>query len=450
MFNRLIRKEDGVTMVLALAFMAISVPIITAALGLASTLTVDSTVKSQIARDQFSQIGADELGIHQILNPPDEGYLETLWLDGNGDGLPDGDTIVTVINGDDTTIDIHPGDPNISPIDGEGLVITKTVFPFAAPADSGIASAHTYTIRVENTTLDRFIPLNWIHDGLPEGFTYVADSVTSTDFDVYLLAPPTETWRDKFDPETGLDTPAYLQISWDLNPAGITLQPGQVVEMSFGAEATNIPTGQYCNIAWVEPEGSQTRTGATARITVGNPADSVCASEKGDVDTSVTAAPDPIDPTRIYATYVVPIVNTSNQSLHLWWVRFKLPDDFIYIEGSTSGTITGNDPLPTSQQGRRQILNWIFDDPRPTIPSWDDTHYITFDSVAPTTPGTYFVEATVFFKEFNDQAYSWPDAVVKVMDTYEITVTDGGNTDSSTTVFLLGSDSEVVRGNKGH
>ena len=78
MFKRLIHKEDGVTMVLALAFMAISVPIITAALGLASTLTVDSTVKSRIARDQFSQIGAEELGIHQILNPPNEEYLETL------------------------------------------------------------------------------------------------------------------------------------------------------------------------------------------------------------------------------------------------------------------------------------------------------------------------------------------------------------------------------------
>ncbi|MCH8062800.1 MAG: hypothetical protein IH861_09875 [Chloroflexi bacterium] len=453
MFNRLIHKEDGVTMVLALAFMAISVPIITAALGLASTLTVDSTVKSQIARDQFSQIGADELGIHQILNPPDEEYLETLWLDGDGDGLPDGDTIVTVINDDEFVIDIDPGDPNISPIDGEGLVVTKTVFPFAAPVDSGIASVHTYTIRVENTTVDRVIPLNWMHDGLPEGFTYIGDSVTSPDFDVFLLEPPLETWRDKFDPATGIDTPAYLQLSWDLNPVGITLQPGEVLEMSFDAQATYIPVGHFCNIAWVEPEGSQTRTGATARISVGDPPEPVCASEKGDIDTSVAAEPDPLDPTQLYSTYVVPIKNTSNQSLHVWWVRLKLPDDFIYIAGSTAGNITANDPLPMSQQGRRQVLNWIWDNDKPTLPSWADDRYITFDAIAPTTPGTYFVETTVFFKEFDDQAYGWPDAVVKVMDTYEITVTDGGNsTTSSTTsstVFLLGSDAEVIRKNTG-
>ena len=450
--SRLLRKENGVTMVLALAFMAISVPIITAALGLASTLTVDSTVKSQIAQDQFSRIGADELGISQILNPSSDDYLDDLWLDGDGDGEPDGDTIIVVINDDDVVIDIDPGDPNVSPIDGEGLVVTKTVFPFAAPADSLIDSVHTYTIRVENSTVDRVIPLNWMHDGLPEEFNYVDDSVTSPDFDVYLLGPPVETWRDKFDPETGLDTPAYLQLSWDLNPAGITLQPGQVLEMSFDAEATYIPTGQYCNVAWVEPEGSETKTGATARITVGDPEEDVCASEKGDVDTSVTVEPDPIDPTQLNATYIIPIENTNNVSLHLWWVRLKLPGGFTYISGSTGGNITLNDPLPVSQQGQRQVLSWIWDDDKPTIPSYANDRYIAFDAIAPTTPGSYFIETTVFFKEFDDQAYSWPDAVVRVMDTYEITVYDGvsaESTSTSSTVYLLGPDAVVIYNDTG-
>ena len=449
MFNRLIRNEDGVTMVLALAFMAISVPIITAALGLASTLTVDSTVKSQIARDQFSRIGADELGIHQLLSPPNDGYLETLWLDEDGDGVPDGDTIVTVINGDDTVIGISPGDPSISPVDGEGLVVSKAVFPFIAPEQSSIPSVHTYTIRIENTTVDKYIPLNWLHDGLPEGFTYVDYSVTSPDFDVSLLGPPIETWRDKFDPDTGLETPAYLQITWDFNPVGITLRPGQVLNMSFDVQATNIPVGQYCNIAWVEPEGSQTRTGATARITVGNPVESVCSSEKGDVDTSVTAEPDPLDSTQINATYVIPIANTNNVSLHLWWVRLKLPGGFIYVDGSTAGNITNNDPLPISQQGKRQVLSWIWNQDKPTIPSWANDRYIAFDAIAPNTPGSYFIETTVFFKEFDDQAYSWPNAVVKVMDTYEITVYDGVTAESTSTVYLLGSDAEVFYNNTG-
>ena len=227
------------------------------------------------------------------------------------------------------------------------------------------------------------------------------------------------------------------------------IQPGQVLEMSFEAEATYIPTGQYCNIAWVEPEGSQTRTGATARITVGDPDDSVCASEKGDVDTSVTVEPDPIDPSRLHATYIIPIVNTNNVSLHLWWVRLKLPGGFAYLEGSTGGNITENDPLPISQQGRRQVLSWIWDDDKPTIPSYANDRYIAFDATAPTEPGSYFIETTVFFKEFNDQAYSWPDAVVKVMDTYEIKVKQGATIKTTSTVYLLGSDAEVVYNDTG-
>ena len=66
MIRRILRREEGVTIVMVLAFMALSVPVVTAALGLASTLSIDSRVKGDIAQNQFSAVGANELAIQRL------------------------------------------------------------------------------------------------------------------------------------------------------------------------------------------------------------------------------------------------------------------------------------------------------------------------------------------------------------------------------------------------
>ncbi|MCI0822745.1 MAG: hypothetical protein J4N34_04875, partial [Chloroflexi bacterium] len=129
MIRRILRREDGVTIVMVLAFMALSVPVVTAALGLASTLNIDSRVKGDIAQAQFSAIGANELaiqrltednlpapdgnGIPDILEEDNNGFddgdgIPDIWEDVDGDGNPDGYHETIDIDGDPVVIDITP------------------------------------------------------------------------------------------------------------------------------------------------------------------------------------------------------------------------------------------------------------------------------------------------------------------------------------------------------
>ncbi len=57
MITRLWRRQDGSGLVLLLAFMMLAVPIVTASLGLASTLSVDARVKTSILKGQYSSLG---------------------------------------------------------------------------------------------------------------------------------------------------------------------------------------------------------------------------------------------------------------------------------------------------------------------------------------------------------------------------------------------------------
>ena len=176
-------------MVMALAFMALSVPIITAALGLASTLSVDSTVKSQITQDQFSQIGANELAIEKLQDPD---YVDTLWEDIDGDGEPDGDEFIVTINDEDITVNIDPsGASPLPPDESDGLVVTKSVFPDTGPENSPTPTTFTYDIRVENVGVTSE-GVAKIFDGLPPGFDYVPgttliDFVASNDPDIDII-----------------------------------------------------------------------------------------------------------------------------------------------------------------------------------------------------------------------------------------------------------------------
>jgi hypothetical protein len=65
-------------MVMVLAMMALSTPLVTGALGLASTLAIDSRVKSQRVMSQYATMGGVEHAIYRLTY--EEGYAESLPL----------------------------------------------------------------------------------------------------------------------------------------------------------------------------------------------------------------------------------------------------------------------------------------------------------------------------------------------------------------------------------
>lgn len=98
LIRRLVNGEHGVGMVMVLGFMAISVPLLTAGLALAGALSNDSQVKSNLAKNQYSSIGA--LEYIRYLSEDQDGWDD--WLDDTG-----GEETIDI--GDDTVeIDADP------------------------------------------------------------------------------------------------------------------------------------------------------------------------------------------------------------------------------------------------------------------------------------------------------------------------------------------------------
>lgn len=58
--NNLLFRQDGLAMIMVIGFMGISVPMITAALALAGSLSIDSHVKTNILKNHYSALGANQ------------------------------------------------------------------------------------------------------------------------------------------------------------------------------------------------------------------------------------------------------------------------------------------------------------------------------------------------------------------------------------------------------
>ena len=98
-----LNSEKGLAMVLVIGFMAVSIPLLTGALALGGSLSADSRVKLEIAKSQYSNIGALEY-IRYLSDAPENwndwleetGGLETLEIgdesveiEANGNGVSD-------------------------------------------------------------------------------------------------------------------------------------------------------------------------------------------------------------------------------------------------------------------------------------------------------------------------------------------------------------------------
>ncbi len=421
----LVSGERGLAIIFVLAFVALAVPVTTGALKVASTLSNNSRVKTEIALDHYSLVGATQHVIYKVL-----------YVDGYAESIPTGgeDTYTITLNGEDITITLTkasepPGDPIPSwesnpPDNNFELQTTKAVSPTTTAALT--PTTFTYTITVQNMSPDPQ-PLTKVQDGLPAGFTYV----TGTTSGVSTVEPSVKSQGGGGNPHDAL--------IWDVTGDAIVINPGQTVTLSFDVTAT-VPEGIYCNEAWARPGGTTTGSGQTAKIVVGSPSITSCPREVLNVVKTVDPS---VSTAMVSSTYAYTIVlsNDSASDLSIQKVTDLLPDGMSYGPSSTTGDMTSDDPsLSTDPQSSRSELRWNFS-PSYTIPA-GQTRTITFDAEGTLASGNYYNEVWVDVVELTTTVYTWPTAKVEIMGVIDTQATgDGGSASSQ---VWVGDDTFVV------
>ena len=211
--------KGGVAILLALALMAFGVPVITAALSLASTLAIDSQVKTRILDRHYCGVGEDEFVRYLAL----DGARFQAWLAANPDPNDPGtiafcDALIplTITQGP------SPGSsPNYSFQEIQSAF--KEVTPNQALAN--ILTTFTYTITLKNQGTGT-ISLEKIIDCLPPLFQYsnntTTGSITSSNPTIAVGAGDTHCG----------DEPD--QLTWVLSP-GINIAAQEVKTLTFKA-----------------------------------------------------------------------------------------------------------------------------------------------------------------------------------------------------------------------
>ena len=242
------------------AFMALSLPLLAASLGLATALSRDSQVRQDISKDHYSTIGGTQHALFRLLHEP--GYY-----DGLLNGLEDSYTIT--LGGVDVGVSVvrSPGNAGDLPAylakKGRGRAVAKTVIPAVAAVDTPTVFSYTISVTNESNGERKVTKIN---DALPLGFSYVAGSTSG-----FLFSDPKISRQ---------------LLIWDLGGQTI-LQPGEMITLMFEADAS-LAEGVYCNEAWVEPGGPKTSTGKTAGVEVGSPSVQACEGLAAGVDQVVT------------------------------------------------------------------------------------------------------------------------------------------------------------------
>ena len=388
--NNLLSRQDGLAMIMVIGFMGIAVPLITAALSLSGTPSIDSALKTRILKNQYSALGANQ-------------YAEYIV----GQDLPPGNYNIS-LNGSQVNVNLQDVPPPAAPQppadNSRRLMTTKTVTP--TTATTGTLTTFTYTITVNNGD-DEAENLTKIHDILPSGFTYINNSTNGITSD---------------DPSI-----AGQQLTW--SPATI-VNPGDSIALTFDAQAS-LAEGNYCNEAWVEPGNEKTSSGLTAKIKAGAPADDLCPGKAVTVTKTVTLDEGIImENAPMTFHYSIKVENTGTDDLEIHDVKDLLPVGFLYVPNTISGDIAGASFNTTTFQGRER-LTWDYDPADFDLVS-GNSMTLNFDAIGVFVAG-HWNEAWINIHDMADTVYTWPTAGVYVTDAVETTTT----TPDGTTVYSL-------------
>ncbi len=422
--HRLLAREQGQALTLALAFMVLAVPLITSSLSLASTLSVDSGSKTRALKAQYSVLGAQQYARHVSLTQSTPPTTTTMVLN---------DTTVT------TTIVrllFPPRDFPFASVKKRRLFTSKEADPTLVSPNA----TTTYVITVENRHKKQ-LKLTKIIDELPGGFSYVAGSSSLADSGGNVISTD--------DPGASLFGSRYWSVP------GTVLQPGETATMTFDATAAS-DEGVYCNEAYVRSGFlglRKTTSGKTAKVTIGSPGNTRC--EGRVVTVEKTVEPDLVTgEVETDYTYTITIANEGTRTADIREITDSFCSsaigdcEFTYKPFSVSSTPSAMNPGEPTSPGQN-IIEWDFGSflsQGERLPP-DTTWTLEFEATA-TLPRGQFpneVELTFTLWGYLPPMTTWPTAAVSVVEYYQITGTDGSST--YTCNVWLGTD---VEGNEIH
>ncbi len=393
MMARKLVQQNGQALLMALAFMVLAIPIVTSILSLASTLTLDSSLRARLTESQYSALGAKAVG-NYLLHVSSTTGTTTQPVTINDDIVTT--TIVRLLD--------PPGAVPITSRKGRKLTVTKAV----TPTSVALSGTVTYTITVQNRHKQEQ-SLTKILDELPTGFSYVPGSTALKDNDGITISVA--------DPSI-----SSQELEW-ATPSNTTLEVDASATLTFDATAAST-AGVYCNEAWAEKGGKKTRSGKTAKVTVGTTSETQCEGMAASVSKSVT--PDVVHSnTSTTYTYTVTITNEGTDDLGIKRITDLIGiDDLSYDNNSVSSTPSGMDPGDPSTKtvGDELELKWLFPGSGESLTS-GTVWQIEYTATGTLDRGYYGSEVEIEFdaNQLPDQT-TGVEAIILVVDLYRITV----------------------------
>ncbi len=322
--GRVLTGQRGQAMILALAFMALAVPIVSSALILSTTLARDARIKTDLLKDQYCTIGAQQTALH-LLNLA---LLET--------------TTTFVCNSDiiTTTIAKIVEPPTTIRTTPQGrLETTKQVDPTVQASSTAV----TYTLTVTNTKTEAVEP-TLIVDLLPLGFKYVSSTTSMKDGAATEISTADPVVSGPVDNRV---------LTWAV-PGSTSLAEGAALTVTFDA-VTGLSDGVYCNEAYAEPGGKDVTSGKTAKVTVGSPASGSCKGAA--VSISKDVSPEIVfgNTTTTY-TYTIEVENEGTEKVSVSELRDTLNGELTYqVNTASSSPVVLGEPAYNTTTN---VLTW--------------------------------------------------------------------------------------------
>ena len=426
------RERGGVALIMLIGFIGLAVPITIASIQTGGQLSRSSRVYDSRLTAAYDAGAGIEVALHEIMTDPN-------FDAGLSPGAPDKQITVDT-NGETVNVTVTKIFSSAS-MQGQAVVLDKTVMPTTAPVNSTTTFAYTITVKNEGSDA---VTLEQIIDYLPPKLKYdpgTTDGLTQDEPSATNTFPP----GDYIDPSCG----EYgYRLTWDLSPY-LQVAPGETLTLTFDATGA-LPDGTYYNQVrtrydpwWVSPD-VYIWTPYTAEVTVGT-GDPKCGFDMDGV--LVTKTVDPVDAVPGVETefeYTISIENVSTSTRQVCDIEDLLPPTYTYVAGSSgdypSNIETSEPSLSWQSASERWKVTWNNggEDEHPPLISLASGEIKTQMFRALATPETglnYFNEVNVIWQVYQS------DDECEYDDLY---TAEGGGTGQGRREFLTGDDAKVV------